>query len=94
MRVLSLLLRMTGYIVIWVAIVLAFGLFTALLPRLLWFVLPSSFEYADLGLISLVAGFIGLFIGLWPAISGVEWLVQRSDRRAREKSLRSSQSRD
>jgi hypothetical protein len=55
-------------------------------------VLPSSFEYADLGLISLTAGFIGLFIGLWPAILGVEWLVQRNDRRAQERSLRSSES--
>ena len=92
MRVLGFLLRMASYTAIWVTIVLAFGLVTALLPSLLRLVLPSSFEIADLGLISLVAGFIGLFIGLWPAILGVEWLVQRNDRRARERSLRSSES--
>jgi hypothetical protein len=83
---------MTGYIVIWVAIVLAFVLLTATLPSLLRLVLPSSFEHSDLGLISLAAGFIGLFIGLWPAFVGVEWLVKRNDRRAREKYLRSGAS--
>ena len=93
MRVLSLLLRIAGYIAIWVSIVLAFGILTALLPSLWLLGQPSSFENDDLGLISLVAGFIGLFIGLWPAILGVEWLVRRNDRRARERSLRSSESR-
>ena len=93
MRVLSLLLRIAGYIAIWVAIVLAFGLLTALLPSLWRLVQPSSSENADLGLVSLFAGFIGLFVGVWPAILGVEWLVQRNDRRARERSLRSNESR-
>ena len=93
MRVLSLLLRVAGYIAIWVAIVLAFGLLTALLPSLWRLVQPSSPESFDLGLVSLFAGFIGLFVGVWPAILGVEWLVQRNDRRARERSLRSNQSR-
>jgi predicted metal-binding membrane protein len=93
MRVLGLLLRVAGYIAIWVAIVLAFGLLTALLPSLWRLVQPSSPESYDLGLVSLVAGFIGLFVGVWPAILGVEWLVQRNDRRARERSLRSNESR-
>jgi hypothetical protein len=92
-RVLSLLLRMAGYIAIWVAIVLAFALLTALLPSLWRRVQPSSYEHADIGLISIFAGFIGLFVGLWPAIVGVEWLVQRNDRRARERALRSRESR-
>jgi hypothetical protein len=82
---------MAGYFTIGVAIVLAFGVVTALLPSLWRLVLPTSFENSDLGIISLVAGFIGLFVGLWPAILGVEWLVQRNDRRARERSLRSSE---
>jgi hypothetical protein len=60
---------------IWIAIVLAFGLLTALLPSLWWLVQPSSYENADLGLISLFAGFIGLFVGLWPAILGVEQIA-------------------
>ena len=93
MRVLSLLLRIAGYIAVWVAIVLAFGLLTALLPSLWWLGQSLSSENSDLGLISLFAGFIGLFVGLWPATLGVEWLVQRNDRRARERSLRSSESR-
>jgi disulfide bond formation protein DsbB len=91
--VLCVLLRLAGYIAIWVAIVLAFGLLTALLPILWGLVQPSSSDDYDLGLISLSAGFIGLFVGIWPAIVGVEWLVQRNDRRARERSLRSSESR-
>jgi hypothetical protein len=82
-RVLSLLVRIAGYIAIWIAIVLAFGLFTALLPSLWRLVQPSSSESYDLGVVSLVAGFIGLFIGMWPAILAVEWLVQKNDRRAR-----------
>ena len=89
MRVLGFLLRMAGYIAIFVAIVLACGLLMAFLPSLWRIVQPSSFE--DLGVISLFAGFIGLFVGIWPAIVGVEWLVQRNDRRARERSLRSSE---
>ena len=93
MRVLRLLLRITGYVAIWVAIVLAFGLLTALLPILWRLVHPSSPETFDLGLVSLFAGFIGLFVGIWPAILGVEWLVQRNDRRARERSLRSNEAR-
>ena len=91
-RVLGLLLRMAVYIATSVAVVLAFGTFAALLPGLFWLVLPSSFEHADLGLISLAAGFIGLFIGLWPAILSIEWLAQRHDRRAQERSPRSSES--
>jgi hypothetical protein len=86
-------MRIAGYIAIWVAIVLAFALITALLPSLWRLVRPSSYENADFGLISFSAGFIGLFVGLWPAILGVEWLVKRNDRRARERSLRSSESR-
>jgi predicted metal-binding membrane protein len=88
-RVLSLLLRGAGYIAIWVAIVLAFGLLTALLPSLWRLVQPSGPESFDLGLVTLIAGLVGLFVGVWPAILGVEWLVQRNDRRARERSLRS-----
>jgi hypothetical protein len=84
---------MAGYTATWVAIVIAFGLVTALLPSLLRLVVPSSFEYADFGLISLAAGLIGLFVGIWPAIMGVEWLVQKNDLRARERSLRSRESR-
>jgi hypothetical protein len=91
-HVLSLLLRLAGYIAIWVAIVLAFGLLTALLPSLWRFVRPSSPENFDLGVVSLFAGIIGLFVGIWPAILGVEWLVERNDRRARERSLRSNES--
>jgi hypothetical protein len=91
-RVLSLLLRIAGYISFWVAIVLAFGLLTALLPSLWQFVQPPGPETYDLWLVSLVAGIIGLFVGIWPGIVGVEWLVQRNDRRARERSLRSSKS--
>ena len=93
MRVLRFLLRIAGYIAIWVAIVLAFGLLTALLPSLWRLVQPSSPENIDLGLVSLFAGFIGLFVGIWPATVGVEWLVQRNDRRTRERSLRSNESR-
>ena len=93
MRVLSLLLRIAGYIAIWVGIVLAFALLTALLPGLWRLLQPPSSEAFDLGIVSLFAGFIGLFVGIWPAILGVEWLVQRNDRRARERSLRSSESR-
>ena len=93
MRVLCVLLRLAGYIAIWVAIVLAFGLLTALLPSVWRLVQPSSPENFDLGIVSLFAGFIGLFVGIWPAILGVEWLVQRNDRRARERSLRSNESR-
>ena len=93
MRLLSLLLRIAGYIAVWVAIVLAFGLLTALVPSLWRLVRPSTYENADFGLISLSAGFIGLFVGLWPAILGVEWLIQRNDRRARERDLRSNESR-
>jgi hypothetical protein len=89
-RVLSLLLRIAGYISIWVAIVLAFGLLTALLPSLWQLVQPPGPETYDLGLVSLVAGIIGLFVGIWPGIVGVEWLMQRNDRRARARSLRSS----
>jgi hypothetical protein len=92
-RVLGLLLRMAGYIGIWIAIVLAFGLLTALLPGLWRLVQPSSPESFDLGPVSLLAGLIGLFIGIWPAIVGVEWLVQRNDRRARDRSRRSNESR-
>jgi hypothetical protein len=92
-RVLSLLLRIAGYTAIWFAIVLAFGLLTALLPSLWRLVQPPSPETFDLGLVSLFAGFIGLFVGVWPAILGVEWLVQRNDRRARERSPRSNESR-
>jgi hypothetical protein len=87
-RVLSLLLRIASYIAIWVAIVLAFALCTALLPRLWQLVHPPGPETYDLGLVSFVAGLVGLFIGIWPAVMGVEWLVQRNDRRARERSLR------
>jgi len=87
-RVLGLLLRIAGYIVIWIAIVVAFGLLAALLPFLWRLFQPSGPETFDLGLVSLFAGFIGLFVGMWPAILGVEWLVQRNDRRARERSLR------
>ena len=93
MRVVSLLLRIAGYIAIWFAIVLAFGLLTALVPRLWQLVQPPGPETYDLGLVSLVAGFIGLFIGIWPAIMGVEWLVRRHERRTRERSRRSNQSR-
>ncbi len=90
MRVLSLLLRVAGCIAIWVAIVLAFGMLTALLPSLWRLVQPPGPETFDLGLVSLIAGFTGLFVGIWPALLGVEWLVQRNDRRAREHSLRSN----
>jgi disulfide bond formation protein DsbB len=90
---LVLLLRVASYIVVGVAIVLAFGILSALLPSLWRLVQPSSPESFDLALVSLVAGFIGLFIGIWPAIRGVEWLVQRNDRHAREKALRSSEAR-
>lgn len=83
MRALRFLLNVTVYVTAWVAIVLAFGLLTALLPSLWRLVQPSSPESFDLGVVSLFAGFIGLFIGIWPAILGVEWLVQRNDRRAR-----------
>lgn len=93
MRVLGLLFRVAGYIAIWIAIDLAFGLVTALLPSLWQLARPSSPENFDLGLVSLVAGFIGLFVGIWPAILAVEWLVKRNDRRARERSLRSNESR-
>lgn len=93
MRVLSLLLRVAGYIAIWITIVLAFGLLTALLPSLWRLVHPAGPETFDLGLVSLFAGFIGLFVGIWPAIVGVEWMVQRNDRRVRERSIRSSGSR-
>ncbi len=62
MRVVSLLLRIAGYIAIWLAIVLAFCLLTALVPRLWQLVQPPGPETYDLGLVSLVAGFIGLFI--------------------------------
>jgi hypothetical protein len=82
-RVLRLVLRMVGYVVIWIAMVLAFGLLAALLPGLWWLAQPGSGAF-DLGIVSLFAGFIGLFIGMWPAVLGVEWLVQRNDRRARE----------
>ena len=92
MRVLGLILRIAGYIAIWIAIVLSFGLLTALLPRLWQLLQPSGPESYDLGLVSLFAGLIGLFVGVWPAILGVEWLVQRNDRRARERSLRSNDS--
>jgi hypothetical protein len=91
-RVFGLLFRVAGYIVIWVAIVLAFGLLTALLPSLWRIGQSSGSQDHDLGLISLFAGFIGLFVGLWPATVGVEWMIQRNDRRARERSLRSSES--
>jgi hypothetical protein len=90
--VLGLLLRTASYIAVLVAIILAFGLLAALLPGLWRLVQPSSPEGFDLGIASLFAGFIGLFVGLWPAILGVEWLVRRNDRRAREKSLRSNES--
>ena len=86
MRVLRLLLRIVGYIAIWVAIVLAFGILAALVPGLWRLVQRPSSETFDLGMVSFVAGIIGLFIGIWPAIRGVEWLVQRNDRRARERS--------
>lgn len=88
MRVLSLLLRIAVYIAVWVVIVLAFGILTALLPSLWRLVQPSGSQSDDLGLISLFAGLIGLFVGLWPATLGVEWLVQRNARRARERSHR------
>ena len=84
-RVLGLLSRIVGYIAIWIAIVVACGVLTALLPSLWRLVQPSSSVNSDLGLVSLFAGFIGLFVGIWPAILGVEWLVQRNDRRARER---------
>ena len=93
MRVLRLLLRIAGYVATWVAIVLACGLLAALLPGLWLLVQSSSSEYYDLGVISFFAGLTGLFIGLWPATLAVEWLVQRNDRRARERSLRSNESR-
>ena len=93
MRVLSLLLRVAVYIVVWFAVVLAFGVLTALLPRLWLLVQPPGPETFDLGFVTLIAGIIGLFVGIWPAIRGVEWLVQRNDRRARERSLRSNESR-
>jgi hypothetical protein len=86
-------LRIVGYIAIWVAIVLAFGVLTALVPSLWRLVQPPSSETFDLGIVSLFAGLIGLFVGIWPAILGVEWLVQRNVRRARERSLRSDESR-
>lgn len=92
MRVLGLLVRVTGYFAIWITVVLAFGLLTALLPSLWRLVQPPGPETFDLGLVSLFAGFIGLFVGIWPAIVSVEWLVQRNDRRARERALRSSES--
>jgi hypothetical protein len=92
MRVLSLLLRITGYIAICVTIVLAFGLFAALLPSLWQLVQPSDPETYDIGLVSLVAGSVGVFVGIWPAIVGVEWLVKINDRRVRERSLRSNKS--
>ena len=37
--------------------------------------------------------FSAMNFGIWPAILGVEWLVQRNGRRARERSLRSKESR-
>ena len=79
MRVLSLLLRIVGYIAIWIAIVSAFAVLTALLPSLWALVQPSGSESYDIGLVSLFAGVIGLFVGLWPATLGVEWLVQRNN---------------
>ena len=83
-RVLGLLSRIVGYVAIWIAIVLAFGILAALLPSLWRLAQPGS-EAFDLGLVSLFAGFIGLFIGMWPAILAVEWLVQRNGRRDRER---------
>ena len=82
MRFLSLLLRWASYVAVWVGIVVAFGLLTALLPSLWRLVNPSGPETFDLGLVSLVAGFVGLFVGMWPAFLGVEWLAKRYDRRA------------
>jgi len=75
--------------VVWFAIVLVFGFLTALLPSLWRLLQPTGPETFDLGLVSLFAGIIGLFVGIWPAIRGVEWLVKRNGRRAREQSLRS-----
>ena len=91
MRVLGLLLRIAGYTVVGVSIVLAFGLLTALLPSLWRLVQPPGREAFDLALVSLFAGLIGLFVGIWPAILGVEWLVQRNDRRATQSSRVSSE---
>jgi hypothetical protein len=81
MVVLFFLLRIAGYVATAIAIVLAFGVLTALLPGLWRLLQPPGPESFDLGLVSLFAGFIGLFIGIWPAILGVEWLVRSNDRR-------------
>jgi hypothetical protein len=88
MRLLSLLLQITGYGALWVAIVLVCGVIGVLSPVLWNVAQPSSSENYGAGLAMMFWGMAGLVAGTLPATVCVMLLADRSARRSREESLR------
>ena len=87
MRALRLLLRITGYGAIWVAIVLFSGVAGALLPALWNIGQDLHSEGYGLGLAVLLCGMGGLIVGTLPATICVTFLAQRINRNGRRHEL-------